>query len=175
MIAPDDDRTAIVVEVPAADPCVAAICAQHDPAAPAIPAHVTVLYPFMEPDAVDDAVLARLAAAVADVAAFRFTLAEVDAFPEVVFLAPAPVSPFEALIRRVCAAFPDFPPYEGRHAHVVPHLTVAHVEPGARDVVLAAVRAQLPPGGIAAECRGLTVMRHASGRWTPWHHVPLGR
>ena len=175
MIAPDDHRTAIVVEVPAAEDCIASLCARRGPAAgPAIPAHLTILYPFMEPAAVDDGVLGRLAGAVADVAPFRFTLTHVDAFPEVVILAPHPAAAFSDLVARVCAAFPGFPPYEGRHARVVPHVTVAHVRPDERAAVVALAASLLPAGGITSECRALTVMENASGRWLPWRRVPLG-
>jgi hypothetical protein len=54
-------RSALIVEVPAAEPVVARHRERLDSSAPlGIPAHVTVLYPFMRPDAIGPPVLAGL-------------------------------------------------------------------------------------------------------------------
>ncbi len=91
-----------------------------------VPAHVTVLYPFVPPDAVEPALLRRLRAALVAVPAFHCTFSESGWFGEdVLWLRPDPDEPFRALTRAVWAAFPECPPYGGVHGDdTVPHLTV---------------------------------------------------
>ena len=125
-------ETAVVVAVPVAEPLVGEHRRRLDPAAAwGVPAHVTVLYPFVDPAVVDDGVLARLAAAVGSVAAFGCTFSDCDWFDEdVLWLAPDPTTPFVALTRAVWSAFPAHPPYGGEFTDLTPHLTVAQRGPG---------------------------------------------
>ncbi|MGD9962177.1 2'-5' RNA ligase family protein [Nocardioides sp.] len=120
-------QTAVIIAVPAAEPLVAALRAQLDPAAAwGVPAHVTVLFPFVAPAEVGEPTVARLAAAVGNVSGFDCTFASCRWFgSDVLWLAPEPSQPFTELTRAVWGAFPDRPPYEGAHEDLVPHLTVA--------------------------------------------------
>jgi hypothetical protein len=71
MVATADTETAVIVPVEAADPAVADHRRRLDAAAAwGVGAHVSILVPFVPPAAVDDAVLARLSAAVGAVPAF---------------------------------------------------------------------------------------------------------
>ena len=56
-------------------------------------------------------------------------LASVGRWPDVVYLAPEPDAPFRRLTAALASAFPDYPPYEGAHEEVIPHLTVARDAP----------------------------------------------
>ena len=58
-----------------------------------VPAHITVLYPFMPPQQITHEVLARAAAAVASVPAFAFAMGQVGRFPATAYLAPTRPSP----------------------------------------------------------------------------------
>jgi hypothetical protein len=60
--------------------------------------------------------------------------------------------------------WPDWPPYEGIHDEVIPHVTISDT---AIDVGL-----QLP---IAARAREVTLIEEdePSGRWTARLHLPL--
>jgi 2'-5' RNA ligase len=53
---------------------------------------------------------------------------------DVLYLEPQPDEPFRALTALVANAFPDYPPYEGVHADVVPHLTVGGPGAAASDL-----------------------------------------
>lgn len=119
-------ETAIIVPVPAADIVVAGFRAELDPAARlGVPAHVTVISPFMPPGRIDRDVLATLADTVRSVRAFDATLSRVRWFSDtVVWLAPEPSAPFRELTGKVFARFPDYPPYGGLHDDIVPHLTI---------------------------------------------------
>lgn len=96
-----------------------------------MPAHVTVLYPFVAPDDLDEAVVEHLTRAVRSVPSFDCVFAEARWFgEEVLFLAPEPDEPFRRLTEAVSRAFPTYLPYGGAHADVVPHLTVGESPPG---------------------------------------------
>ncbi len=96
-----------------------------------VPAHVTVLYPFVAPSAITAATIAVLAGAVETISAFDCDFPATAWFgEEVMWLAPQPDGPFRALTRAVSAAFPGYLPYGGRYDDAVPHLTVGDRPPG---------------------------------------------
>jgi 2'-5' RNA ligase len=125
-------ESAVLVPVPEAEPVVGRHRARLDRAAvDGVPAHVTVLYPFVPPPQITEATIEALAAAVRSVAAFDCQFPATAWFgEEVVWLAPRPEEPFRALTRAVCAAFPGYLPYGGRHRDAVPHLTIGDQPPG---------------------------------------------
>lgn len=140
-------QSALIVPVPGAEPVVGRYRATLDASASrGVPAHVTVLFPFLPPTGLDEAVLATVRRVVATVDAFDLTLGHVDWFDErVVWLAPRPDEPFRTLITRLWHAFPQCPPYGGAHTEVVPHLTVGHDAPvPVLRAAAAAVAAHLP-------------------------------
>lgn len=145
-------RTGLLVPVPAAEPLVHAHRERWDPpAACGVPAHVTVLYPFVPPDEIDKAVLRSVTEALQPYAPFDFTLARVGRFEDVLYLAPEPADPFLALTDAVATRFPAHPPYAGRFAEVVPHLTVADSSNGLPASLAAELAAGLPITARAAE------------------------
>ena len=73
-----DWETALLVPVPAAEPAVGQHRARLDEAArDGVPAHITVLYPFLPPAGIDEALLSSLGRMFAGHAAFGFTLDKV--------------------------------------------------------------------------------------------------
>lgn len=116
-------RTMIAVPVPDAEPLVGAHRAELDPTARrGLGAHVTLVYPFVEPAAVTDATVDALRDAVAAVPAFTATFAELRWFADrVLWLAPDPAAGFRAIADAVRAAFPELP---AEDRELVPHLTV---------------------------------------------------
>lgn len=169
-------ESALVVLAPEAEPIVKAYRDQHDPAAAlGVPAHVTVLYPF-HPLALSPAVCARLAELFAACAPFDFALARLERFPSVLYLAPEPAEPFRALTLRVAQAFPEFPPYGGRHEHIIPHLTIAQLEDEARlDAVAAhfqaACAARLP---LRLRAAAVALLDNNQGDWRVAASFALG-
>jgi hypothetical protein len=114
----------LIIEVPEAEQAVGALRLLHIPSASlGAPAHITVLFPFLPPEAIDEAAVAEVVGAHA---AFDYELTGVATFPEgATYLTPVPAEPFVELTRAVAAQWPDHPPYEGAHETVVPHLTVS--------------------------------------------------
>jgi hypothetical protein len=170
------ERTALVVEVPEAAAAVDAWLERTAYAKPSngVPAHVTVLYPFVPAAEVDEALLADLRALFAGLPSLAFELRECRHFPAVLYLAPEPPEPFVALTEAVVAAYPAYPPYEGVFAEVVPHLTAAE---GDRAVLARAegeIRPLLP---IHAEAREVVLLEEIDpelGRWRTHSRLPLG-
>jgi len=131
-----------------------------------IPAHVTVLFPFMPPEVIGPPVLGDLGRLFGAVRRFRFELARTGWFgDEVLWLAPRDSAPFRALTRCVYEAFPAFPPFGGRHADVIPHLTVGNGRP-VKDMRAAekSIQEHLPIEACAA---AVTLMTEQScgGQW----------
>ncbi|HEY6514438.1 MAG TPA: 2'-5' RNA ligase family protein [Burkholderiaceae bacterium] len=143
-------------------------------AALGMPAHITLLYPFMPPELMGAAVLQQVRAAVAGTCGFAFSLARVDRFPGVLYLAPEPASPFIELTRLLAHEFPEFPPYGGRYEAIVPHLTVAQAGGAEQSHAEAELLSSLSgSAGIACSCSELVLMENAAGRWEPMHVFPL--
>ena len=86
-------------------------------------AHITALGPFL-PE-VDDEAAATIAAIAVSTQAFTFRLERIATFPNgIIHLVPEPDNGFRELTRRLAAAFPQCPPYDGRFSQVRPHLTL---------------------------------------------------
>jgi 2'-5' RNA ligase len=152
-------RTALIIEVPEAEPAVGDVRWQHDPsAALGVPAHITVLFPFGEVD--ED----ELAALIARWHAFDFALERVETFDNgVVWLFPRPMRPFADLTEAIAQRWPQFPPYEGEFDEPVPHLTVS-MSP-------IDFQPQLP---IAARAHEVTWIEEGDdGRWTVRRRFPF--
>jgi len=166
-------QTALVILVPEAEGVVADLRDAHDPAAArAVPAHVTVLYPFRS--LVDDETAGATATLARSILAFDARFASVGRFPgEVVFLAPEPRGSFKRMIDRAVATFPDCPPYGGTIAEPEPHLTVADgVDPTTAGEIEHAVAPGLP---IMMRVDRLTLLIEGDdGRWSIDRSWPLG-
>jgi 2'-5' RNA ligase len=93
-----------------------------------MPAHVTVLYPFLEPSAVDARVVERLRSVFGAFGTIEATFATVARFGPIVYLEPEPGDSFSALTRAVWSVWPQCPPYEGRYPEPIPHATIARVD-----------------------------------------------
>lgn len=124
-------ESALIVAVPETERAVGRFRSTLDTAARwGVPAHVTVLYPFLPPDRIDDDVLSTLSRIFDATPRFDVSFAEVRWFGDtVVWLSPQPDDGLRRLTAAVWRRFPEAPPYAGAHADVVPHLTVGHDAP----------------------------------------------
>jgi len=156
-----------MVEIPEAEPAVA----RHRERLAAsarlgIPAHITVLSPFMPPRAIGPEALTGLEYLFAAVSRFRFQLDRTAWFgDEVLWLAPRDPGPFRALTRAVVETFPAFPPYGGQFGDSTPHLTVGHGHPlTSLRAAEESIRPHLP---IDAQATAVTLITQQStgGPW----------
>jgi 2'-5' RNA ligase len=159
-------RTALVVAVPEAEEAVGSWRDRYDRAAETgVPAHITLLFPYVPAVRVDKPLWDELEALFAQFPTFEFALTRIERWPDVVYLAPEPPAPFVRLTESIVAAYPDFPPYEGVHDVVVPHLTVLGPEVEWPDVS-AVERAIAPRLPIAAVAREAVLLEELpTGRW----------
>ncbi|MBT0769322.1 2'-5' RNA ligase family protein [Kineosporia sp. J2-2] len=125
---PVPEQSALIVPVPETEPVVGPYRATMDAnAAKGVPAHVTVLYPFLSPSMIDDDVRTTLRDLFATHSPFEVSFREVRWFGDAVtWLAPEPNDAFRRLTAAVWGHFPDTPPYAGEHDGDNPHLTIGH-------------------------------------------------
>lgn len=168
-------ESAFIVRVPEAEPYVSQYRERYDASAKlGVPAHITVLYPFMPPMHINTQVLEQVRLAISCERGFTFHLTKVGRFPGVVYLMPQPSGPFVSLTNAIARAFPSYPPYRGQHAAVIPHLTVAQVEEPRQSEVAAELHGSLDrSGSIASYCRELILIENSTGRWEYMHAFAL--
>ena len=139
-----------------------------------VPAHLTLLYPFVAWDALDPEVGRRVAEIAAAHHAFEYAMSGAGRWPDTVYVAVEPVGPFVALQADLARTFPDYPIYgELPEFEYVPHITVAEGravdDPG---TTRAAGWADLPARRTAD---ALEVIATDGGPWQVVWRIPLGR
>jgi 2'-5' RNA ligase len=165
-------RTALITDVPEAEPLVYEWRLKYDNAGLGVPAHVTLLFPFVPVEHFDRILVDELRRLFAAQRAFEFSLPRVDRFPDYAWLAPEPDEPFRRLTALIYERYPNYPPYEGIHDDVIPHLTVAEGGVDVQDEVDAALTPHLP---IAARAEEITLLvEDDAGRWRPGQRFALG-
>ena len=166
-------ESAILLTVPEAEPLVRALRLEGDAsAAQGVPAHVTLLYPFV-PDP-DDGVVEELRFFFAGVDGFPLTFSTVGEFPEVVYLAPDQAVDCHELIASLVRRWPACPPYGGLFAleDVVPHLTVVDTpDAELRERARTAVSQGLP---VHAHAHEASLWVHGADGWRQLAAFPLG-
>lgn len=168
-----EGESAIIVPI-AVPVTIARLRERMDPsAAQSVPAHVTLIYPFMPVDGLDDDVRRKIGRIIAAEPRFTVHFREIRRFPNVVYLPPDPPEPFRRLTAALAAEFPDYPPYGGAYENVVPHLTVAQdVSADYYAAAEHALPAALPVREIVREA---WLIGHMPEQ--PWHtlwRLPLG-
>jgi hypothetical protein len=157
----EGSATTLILPVAAADGLL-----QKSAREPGLPAHVTLLYPFLKARAIDGETESALAALLREIPAFDFALSQIGRFPGVVYLAPDPAQPFVALTHALALRWPDHQPYGGAYEEIVPHLTVAYGAP-----IPDGLDARLP---FTARAEEVWLMARAGGRWVRRRSFPLG-
>jgi len=175
MAGPDAPRTdgdsGLLVPIPEAEVLIGGLRMRHDPTAPrGVPAHVTVLFPFIPRERIDDAVRSAVRDLLADIAPFDYRFGRVETVGETnVHLAPEPAGAFLALTEVIFGHWPEFPPYGGVIETVIPHMTVGdRLGEGEADAVARrAQQALRRHGPIAGRAEAVWLMTEdAGGRWT---------
>jgi 2'-5' RNA ligase len=168
-------ESAFVVLVPEAEACVSELRSRFDASVHiGVPAHITVLAPFMSPHLISDDVVRQVKAVLNVFEPFQFEFRSLGRFPATTYLAPEPPEPFVALTETLFRAFPQFPPFRGEHPTIVPHLTVANGN--AAEAAVAAVELELrleAQGPVQSTCSSVTLLENSSGTWKEMHVFPL--
>lgn len=143
-----------------------------------VPAHVTLLYPFIPPGRIRRTDISSLRRLTGGASAFELLLSRAATFeahppyPGTTWLAPEPAEPFVRLTRAIWAAFPAYPPFEGEYDDIVPHVTVA--DDASRLAEVTAIAATtLPVRSWVSEA--WLIVEGADGRWVRRARLALGR
>ncbi|MGE5176351.1 MAG: 2'-5' RNA ligase family protein [Hyphomicrobiales bacterium] len=168
----------VLIPVPAADPAVARHRQRYDPsAARGIPAHVTILYPFLPLARLTSEVRTELGTILSAEPTFAFDLTALTTFGaskgDALYLTPHPEEPFARVTRRLVDRWPEAPPYGGLYARIIPHLTIAMLD---GDIPQQALRREIEPHlPIRAEATDAWLMtRDARGTWNRMERFGLG-
>lgn len=168
-------QSTLFVPVPEAEPWVKDLRERYDPVAAAgVPAHITVLFPFIPPDLLTDSDLVRTAEIFQRFQSFGFRLEQVDRFPESLYLVPKPDEPFISLTEAIVREFPEYPPYGGKFPKIIPHLTVANRSAELSTIAeteLFGIMKELGP--IHAVCDVIELYENSSGHWRWAQSFPL--
>jgi 2'-5' RNA ligase len=137
-----------------------------------MPAHITVLYPFLEEGSLSDAVLADLSDLCAGRPPIEVVFRRTGRFPDVLYLDPEPADGLRQLTLALAQRWRERPPYGGEFEEVIPHLTVAHgTGEAALAEIEAAVLAALP---IRARLEEACVYVFDGARWLLRARLPFG-
>jgi hypothetical protein len=151
-----------------AEPLVGHLRRRFDSSASAgVPAHVTVLVPFLDIDRITNTVVGDLRALIGARSSFTVRFEECRRFPDVLYLAPTPDQPFRALTEDIAKRWPEAPPYEGQFTEVIPHLTIAHgQQPSIFEELEAELADQVP---VTATISSVSLFVSDGHRWR--HHM----
>jgi 2'-5' RNA ligase len=168
-------ESAFAVHVPEAEALVGALRWRYDGSFRlGVPAHVTVLYPFMDPRQIDIGIIRTSEEVLRKHRSFSFQLGTVGRFPATAYLEPKPSEPFIALTESLVKAFPAYLPFRGEFPTIVPHLTVANGSAAEAEFVEAELSVALASvGALRAACTSVVLMENSSGYWRSMHVFPL--
>ncbi|MGW3633977.1 2'-5' RNA ligase family protein [Streptomyces sp. NPDC005122] len=157
-------QSGLVVRVPEAEPAVGACRDRWDPSARAgVPAHVTVLVPFLHEIRIDSRACAAIGDVIGRHESFEVRFERCGCFPGILYLLPEPDVPFRRLTEAIAGRWPETPPFGGQFDGIVPHLTIAQ---GQEDAVLekaeSDLRSRLP---VTARVSSVDLMVHDGTRW----------
>lgn len=168
----EDDRTSrfqagqtgLIIKIPDAEPAVRAWRERFDPSARAgVPAHVTVLFPFLDESRIDAGVRSALSVLLGSHHAFDLRFESCGRFPGVTYLAPEPDAQLRRLTKAIADRWPEAPPYGGQFTEIVPHLTVAD---GQDDAVLDEIEADLLSRlPVTTRVSSVDLMVHDGAQW----------
>ncbi|MGW7056147.1 2'-5' RNA ligase family protein [Streptomyces sp. NPDC054887] len=150
--------TALTIGVPEADPLVRT----------GIPAHVTVLYPFLHVSRIDGTIHRELLALFRSHDPFRLTFAGFARYPGVLCLDPWPADPVRALTKELTGRWPEAAPYRGLFGEGLdPHLTLAnHEGPDTWERAYDALEAELTPAlPVTSYVEAVRLIVREDGRW----------
>ena len=141
-------------------------------AAQGVPAHVTLLVPFMPAGLLATSVRGVLGEIARQSEPFEVCFAGVGRFPGIVYLEPEPAAPFAALTTAIAERFPDFQPYGGKYRVVIPHLTVA--EGDDRSLGRRVAEAAASPAFTRPVDAIEVLAQRPDGRWHQRWRIPIG-
>lgn len=123
---PPVGQTALVLLVPEAEPTLGAVASRYPHLVRrGVPAHVTVLYPWLPVDEIDGHALRLCSLLAASVHPVDVSFSALKAHPGMIFLEPDKSEIVDRLIKGTKSCWPSMRPYGGKYPDSPPHLSVA--------------------------------------------------
>jgi len=174
-----DQRTALLIPVPAAEPLVAPWRMKYDiSAAEGVPTHITLLYPFVPPASLDETLIGQLGQIAACIAPFPVEVGLPERLGDILALPIGPSAPLEQLRGQLAARWPEITPYGGKYGpHPRLHITVAwsaEARPGGAEDLDALARVLRPDLPISTRAEALWLMVRRDERWHLVREIALG-
>ena len=171
-------ESALVVPVPEAEGIVKPFRDSHDPsAALGMPAHITVALSVHSARRDWHGNIRKTGELFPSLSALSLhACTAIRRFPGVLYLAPDPADAFRALTLAIWKVSPTTPPYRGRHADIVPHLSIAQLQDEKELDAVAerfaeATRTALP---VRAMATAVALMDNRTGQWKVRRMLRLG-
>ena len=137
-----------------------------------LPAHITLLYPFVAPESIDTSLQARLTEITASHPRFAYRLTGPHRWPGILYASVEPRTPFVALQADLARAFPEHPLYGGTY-DFSPHVTIAEGA-AAESVTIVGHRAWGDLSEAAtARAEAIELIVRTAGRWSTRWRIPL--
>ncbi|MEV5980289.1 2'-5' RNA ligase family protein [Streptomyces sp. NPDC052114] len=138
-----------------------------------VPAHVTVLYPFLNTSRFSPATHAELTDLFAAHAPFTLSFTEFRRYPGVLYLPPDPDAPVRALTKCLTERWPEAVPYRGIFTPPLdPHLTLAnHEGPDTYEAAYDALESRLAPHLPLVSRVGTVRLIVTDGPGTGWRNL----
>jgi len=170
-----EGESALLIPVPEAEELVGEWRSLYDPSSAAgVPAHITLLYPFIPRTEITADTIEELRAHFAATRAFSYRFPKLARFPGVVYLAPTPDRPIRRMIGQLAELYPEYPPYSGRFDDIVPHLTIADRRERLDLVLMNRVEGGIGRGlPLEARATEVWLMTNRRKRWTKKARFPL--
>lgn len=164
--------TALVLLVPEAERVVKRWRIEHDPSAgEGMPAHVTVLYPFVSENQITSEIADRLSRICSETEPWTMRFVRCGRFPRVLWLDPASAECLH-LIKLVHQQWPDCLPYGRDDFDVVPHLTVTD---GADGIIMDGAEVDVMAGlPFESAVSHLSLMAFNGTSWICRRQFPFG-
>ncbi|HLY27070.1 MAG TPA: 2'-5' RNA ligase family protein [Aggregatilineales bacterium] len=140
-----------------------------------VPAHLTILYPFVAYERLDEA-CAKLVSICAEIAPFEITMEGYGEFPSALYMTPRNPQPIKRVFHRVYRDFPECLPYGGAFGDdLTPHMTVGEFEtPEELHGAKAALPRYAPITFRATRLHVLYGIDHIALPWITHAVIPLG-
>jgi len=164
MTSPADAALIIPLDLPAGLEALRRRCVPD--ATSGLAAHATVMYPLADPEALDEAIRARLEKVVSAHSEFACRLVGQSRWPGVLYASVEPESSFRRLNADLNSAFPEFPSDNGGF-EFVPHVTIA-VGPAAGAPETASDRAWQELPTVCRASRVELIVRAETGWNVKW-------
>jgi len=141
-------------------------------AARGVPAHVTILFPFVPAESLGREERAALIDIAADRSAFVVRFGAVEQRETMVWLVPSDQAPFLELTAAVERRRPEHQPYGGIHDVLIAHLTlVENDDRTVRQEAVSLAREVGPFEAVAGELR--VIAESSAGRWRTIWRLPF--